>query len=88
MPEKNHDWIYDQVVKTITDISGHSPSEINGQTELILDLGLDSLALFEVVIELEEIFKLQISDEDIDKIKTIDDAVRYIMKRLNPGKQD
>ncbi|HAL74319.1 MAG TPA: acyl carrier protein [Clostridiales bacterium] len=88
MLDSLRDRIYDKVLKTITDISGHSPTELNGRTELILDLGLDSLAIFEIVIELEESFDLQITDEDIERIKTIDDIVDHIYRQENARKQD
>ncbi|MDW7658854.1 MAG: phosphopantetheine-binding protein [Bacillota bacterium] len=50
--------------------------------ELIKDLNMDSLALYELVIELEEHYQLQISDEDIDRLKTLDDIVSYIERKL------
>ncbi len=88
MIDSLRDRIYDKVLKTITDISGHSPTELTGRTELILDLGLDSLAIFEIVIELEETFDIQITDEDVERIKTIDDVVDYIYRQETAGKQD
>lgn len=87
MIDSMRDRIYDKVLKTITDISGHSPTELTGRTELILDLALDSLAIFEIVIELEETFDLQITDEDVERIKTIEDVVDYIYRQETAGKQ-
>jgi len=88
MLDSLRDRIYDKVLKTITDISGHSPTELTGRTELILDLGLDSLAIFEIVIELEEVFDLRITDEDVDRIKSIDDIVNFIYRQESAGKLD
>lgn len=42
------------------------------------DLGADSLDLVELVMALEEEFKLEIPDEDAEGIATVGDAVRYI----------
>lgn len=42
------------------------------------DLGADSLDVVELIMELEDVFSIQISDEDAEKIKTIGDAVDYI----------
>lgn len=86
MSEETRDRIYDKVIRTITDISGRTPTELTGNTELIMDLNLDSLAIFEIVIELEETFDLRIADEDIDRIKTIDDVVNYIDRQESAGK--
>ena len=87
MSDIRKDRIYDKVIKTITEISGHSPTDLSGGTELIMDLGLDSLAMFEIVIELEETFDMRISDEDVDRVKTIDDIVEFIYRRESAGKQ-
>ncbi len=89
MSDLNRDRIYDKVIRTISEISGTGLTDLNGQTELIMDLNLDSLAIFEIVIELEETFDLRISDEDIERIKTIDEVVAYIAQResSDSGKQ-
>ena len=42
------------------------------------DLGADSLDVVELVMELEDEFGVQISDEDAENITTIGDAVNYI----------
>jgi acyl carrier protein len=45
------------------------------------DLKADSLAIVELVLALEEAFKIEIPDEDTEKIKTVGDAVNYIKAR-------
>ena len=42
------------------------------------DLGADSLAVVELVMQFEEAFDIQIPDEDAEKIKTVKDAIEYI----------
>jgi acyl carrier protein len=42
------------------------------------DLGADSLDTVELVMALEEAFKIEISDEDAEKIHTVGDAIKYI----------
>lgn len=44
------------------------------------ELGVDSLDLFQIVIEIEEEFNLQI--EDAEAIKTIGDAVKFVESRI------
>ena len=42
------------------------------------DLGLDSLEMVELLMELEDKFGTEIKDEEAQKLKTIADAVEYI----------
>lgn len=42
------------------------------------DLGADSLDIVELIMELEDEFDLEISDEDAEKISTVGDVVTYI----------
>ncbi len=42
------------------------------------DLKADSLAIVELVLAFEEAFKIEIPDEDTEKIKTVGDAINYI----------
>jgi len=42
------------------------------------DLGADSLDTVELVMALEEAFKIEISDEDAEKITTVGEAIKYI----------
>ena len=45
------------------------------------DLGVDSLDLFELVMELEEEFGIEIPSEDLEQLATIGDVAAYIEAR-------
>lgn len=45
------------------------------------DLGADSLDLFEVVMGIEEEFNISIDNEDLEQIKTVQDAINYIQTK-------
>lgn len=53
--------------------------EITAETSFIGDLGLDSLDVVEVVMELEHEFNIQIPDQEADSLKTVGQAVDYIL---------
>jgi len=55
-----------------------SAEELKPEASFVDDLKADSLAVVELVLALEQEFKLEIPDEDTEKIKTVKDALDYI----------
>ena len=55
--------------------------EVTPQARFSEDLGADSLDLFEIVMGIEEAFDISIDNEDLDQIKTVQDALDYINKK-------
>ena len=62
---------------------GVDESEVKEDASFTEDLNADSLDLVELIMSLEEQFKLQISDEDAEKITTVGEAVDYISEHTN-----
>lgn len=56
-------------------------SEVTPASNFKEDLGADSLDVIELVMVFEEEFDIQIPDEDIEKIITVQDAYDYIARR-------
>lgn len=52
--------------------------EIQADTSLRDDLGADSLDLFELAMNLEEEYSLEISVEEMQKIQTLNDVIEYL----------
>lgn len=52
--------------------------DIRRDSELVNDLGADSLDLVDLVMNIEDEFAIEVPDEAVEKLKTVDDAVRYI----------
>ena len=57
---------------------GISADEITENTSFKEDLGVDSLDLFELVMELEEEFEVEIPAEDLETLVTVGDVMNYI----------
>ncbi|HET8943998.1 MAG TPA: acyl carrier protein [Dehalococcoidia bacterium] len=75
--------VFDRVRKIIAEQLGVDESEITPQTSFVDDLNADSLDLVELIMSLEEEFSkegksIEISDEDAEKIVTVQDAVNYV----------
>jgi len=62
---------------------GVEESQVTEDASFTEDLNADSLDLVELIMSLEEQYKLQISDEDAEKITTVGEAVDYINDHMN-----
>ena len=70
--------VLDRVTKIIVDRLGVDESKVTLEASFKDDLGADSLDVVELVMELEDEFDMEISDDDAEKISTVGDAVKYI----------
>jgi len=73
--------VLDRVTKVIVDRLGVEESEVKLEASFTGDLGADSLDVVELVMELEDEFDMEISDEDAENMNTVGDAVTYIEKK-------
>lgn len=55
---------------------------LSADSNFVEDLGADSLDLFEVAMAMEEKYNIEIPSEDLQDIKTIGDAEKYINAKL------
>ena len=72
------DEIEEKVKEIITEQLEVAPDKVKPEASFSDDLKADSLAVVELVLALEEEFKIEIPDEDTEKIKTVGDAINYI----------
>ena len=71
-----------RVIEIIVEQLGVSAEEVTLEASFIEDLGADSLDLVELIMAMEEEFGLEISDEDAEKIQTVQDVVNYINQHI------
>ena len=82
--------IQDRVKKIIVEQLGVEESEVTASASFIDDLNADSLDLVELIMALEDEFsegdqKLEIADEDAEKILTVQDAIDFISENVDAG---
>ena len=73
----------EQKIRTIIiDQLGVDEDEVTPQASFLEDLGADSLDIVELVMALEEEFKIEIPDEDVEGMRTVQDVIAYIRKHV------
>jgi len=70
--------IEERVKQIVAEQLGVDDAQVTNEASFMDDLGADSLDTVELVMALEEEFDIEISDEDAEKIQTVQDAINYI----------
>ena len=71
----------ERVIEIIMEQLDVAREECVPEAAFIDDLGADSLDLVELIMEMEENFGLQIADEDLEKIRTVQDVIDYLRNK-------
>jgi acyl carrier protein len=76
----------DEVRETFFDllrpyVRAKDPSNMTESSLLVEDLGVNSTRFVDVVLEAEEIFKIHVLDEDVDRFRRVGDAIDLISER-------
>ena len=74
--------VLETVKKLIVEQLEVSEDDINLDTDLITDLDEDSLDAVEVIMAIEDEFDINIPDESAEKMRTVNDIVKYIETRV------
>ncbi len=75
--------IKDKVTQIIIDQLGVDEKKVTLSASFIDDLGADSLDIVELIMALEEEFDIEISDEEAEKISTVQNAIDFIKARVD-----
>ncbi|MFO7560861.1 MAG: acyl carrier protein [Desulfobacterales bacterium] len=70
--------VEDKIIKIISEKLDVDINEVIPKASLVDDLGADSLDLVELVMTMEEEFDIEISDEEAEKLITVQNAIDYI----------
>lgn len=70
------------VKQSIGKVTAIAPEKISDSASYVDDLGLDSLSILEIAVDVETHFKFQASDEELAAVRTVADTVELVRKRL------
>ncbi len=74
--------VFDRIKTIVIDLLGADPDQVVPEARFREDLEADSLDLVELIMEMEEEFGGEISDEEAQGITTVGGAVAYLEARL------
>lgn len=73
--------VMDKVLAILEPFSSTSVSDAKMETSILKDLKVNSARLVDVVLEIEETFDMEVSDEEADSVRTVGDAVQLILNK-------
>lgn len=74
--------VFEKVKKILSEQFDVSMDEITMQTDIAQDLSADSLDVIDILMSVEDEFKIEVPDEDAENVKTVEQMVNYIVNKL------
>ena len=71
----------EKVKQIIKDKLGISSGDYRNEESFQEDLGCDSLDMVDLIIECEKQFNISIPDDDVDKLRTVQNLIDYVTER-------
>ena len=78
--------MFEKVKKLLVEELSVDEGAITPEAELVNDLGINSLELADLVLQCEEKFDIEISDEEIHKFITVGDVANYLAEISDESK--
>ncbi len=69
---------FEKIKNILCDEFEVAEDEISLDSVLLSDLGLDSIDLYDLVMSVEDTFEMELPDEELEKISTVGDLVKFI----------
>ncbi|MBH0203616.1 MAG: hypothetical protein HP496_15275 [Nitrospira sp.] len=88
MTERIDPAITAKIIQALASYLKRDPASITEAHHLRDDLGLDSVAIIELLFEIEERFKLQIPDQDLPGLSTVGTVAAYVQRQLTESKAE
>ena len=74
---------FEKLKEIIADVLNMDPDDIREDMTFVDDLGADSLDIYQIIMGIEELYDIEIDNEEAEKIVTVGDAVEQIKNATN-----
>lgn len=74
--------VMEKVVELVSEQLEVSKEKVLAESHFLNDLQADSLDIVDLMMQIEEVFDVEIEDDDQEKIETVGDAVDYIVEKM------
>ena len=76
--------VFQDVVKVVSDYAADkkASANISEETTLLADLRINSARMVDIVLDIEDLFNISVSDEQLDALRTVGDACRVVEATL------
>lgn len=75
--------IQQRVIQVVTYVLSYDEDSIDLNDCLIYDLGADNIDITEIVMDLEDVFNINIDDNEFDDSTTVQDLINYLNKVID-----
>ena len=75
--------LFDKIKENLVETLELDADHVTLETNIVEDLGADSISLMEFTLALEDEFGIEISDEDAEHILTLGQVVDYVSDKIN-----
>ncbi|WP_254992689.1 acyl carrier protein [Cyanobium sp. Cruz CV11-17] len=80
--EMSDDEIVHEVVAILRRVVPHDLVDVQPDSRLIEDVGIDSLGTYELVMDAEDRFGIEINDDQLLEVKTVRDVVEFVKSQV------
>lgn len=78
----NRDEVFEQLKRLVAELLDVDEAQVVPEASFADDFNADSLDIIELITAVEDTFKVEIPDEDVEKLQTVQDALDYIESKI------
>ena len=75
--------ILQELAKIVNEVAGVEPSEVTPEKSFVDELDIDSLSMVEIAVAAQDKFGVEIPDDQLKDLKTVQDVINYVHKNAS-----